>query len=229
MLTHWTFLCMSLGMHWIAISQTDSTRVDSVAPIAALRVRSFAEVNLIDSIWSDSLWTWTGPCDGPIRSFRFEFPDSTFCSIEFSCSPNEPELSDLSTSLTSSAGAPHAQIWEAVAMVSVRDLEAMPRMPLATSCFPPASEAIFQQLITAMERAFFEIDKCAVLTQASTTTCLTRQQMSQALQRIPSEDRKLETMERITRSENEWTETELREMFQLNFILERALKRFEKR
>lgn len=80
-----------------------------------------------------------------------------------------------------------------------------------------------------MERAFFEIDKCAVLTQASTTTCLTRQQMSQALQRIPSEDRKLETMERITRSDNEWTETELREMFQLNFILERALKRFEKR
>lgn len=80
-----------------------------------------------------------------------------------------------------------------------------------------------------MERAVFEIDKCAVLAQASTTTCLTRQQMSQALQRIPSEDRKLETMERITRSDNKWTEAELREMFQLNFILERALKRFVKR
>ena len=43
--------------------------------------------------------------------------------------------------------------------------------------------------------------------------------MRQALSLIPSEDRRLETMERISRSDTEWTEPELRELFQLNFIL----------
>ena len=80
-----------------------------------------------------------------------------------------------------------------------------------------------------MEKAVFETEKCAALERASETLCLTRSQMHQALDRIASEDRKLETLEQITRSDIEWTEAELRELFQLNFILERALKRFTKR
>lgn len=80
-----------------------------------------------------------------------------------------------------------------------------------------------------MEQAVFETEKCAILERTSETLCLTRSQMQRALDRIPSEDRKLETLEQITRSDIEWTEAELRELFQLNFILERALKRFTKR
>lgn len=80
-----------------------------------------------------------------------------------------------------------------------------------------------------MEQAVFEAEKCAVLERASEAHCLTRSQMHEALDRIANEDRKLETLEQITRSDIEWTEAELRELFQLNFILERALKRFTKR
>ena len=80
-----------------------------------------------------------------------------------------------------------------------------------------------------MEGAVFESEKCAVLGEASARLCLTRSQMRQALSLIPSEDRRLDTMERISRSDTEWTEPELRELYQLNFILERALKRFAKR
>lgn len=105
----------------------------------------------------------------------------------------------------------------------------MTRTPLAASCFPPAGSTAFEALLSAMEQAVFETEKCAVLVRASETLCLTRSQMRQALDRIASEDRKLETLERIYRSDIEWTEAELRALFQLNFILEQALKRFTKR
>jgi hypothetical protein len=211
------------------LAQSDSLLVDSVASHPTLRVRSFAQVSQIDSIWSDSLWVWNGACDGPFRSFRFEFPDSTFCAIEIPCSQKVTEPSDLNARLTTASGISESQAWTAELLIGTCDIEALPRKPLSTSCFPPAVRADFEELLSAMERAVFETEKCSTLIKASENLCLTRDQMRQALSHIPSEDRRLETLERITPSGTEWTEVELKEMFQLNFILERALKRFTKR
>ena len=131
--------------------------------------------------------------------------------------------------MTAAVGGTQRQAWTGQASIARIDLEAMGRKLVATSCFPPASSAEFAQLLAAMEGAVFESEKCAVLGKASARLCLTRSQMRQALSLIPSEDRRLETMEHISRSDTEWTEPELRELYQLNFILERALKRFAKR
>ena len=138
-------------------------------------------------------------------------------------------LADLNAPLSAELSASPLEGWTAAVSIALVDLEALPRKPLAWSCFPPAASAAFDAVLAAMERAVFEAEKCAVLEQASEALCLTRSQMHQALDRIASEDRKLETLEHITRSDIEWTEAELRELFQLNFILERALKRFTKR
>ena len=136
---------------------------------------------------------------------------------------------DFNAPLSSASSPSPVEPWTAAVAIALVDLEGIPRKPLASSCFPPAASAAFDAVLSAMEQAVFETEKCAVLEQASGSLCLTRSQMRQALDRIPSEDRKLETLEQITRSDIEWTEAELRELFQLNFILERALKRFTKR
>lgn len=207
----------------------DSLLVDSIAAYPTLRVRSFTEAHVVDSLWSDSVWVWSGACEGPVRSFRFEFPDSTFCAVEAPCTPAATTPADLNAPLSSASSPFPAEAWTAAVTVALVELEAMPRTPLASSCFPPAASAAFDALLSAMEQAVFETEKCAVLERASETLCLTRSQMCQALDRIANEDRKLETLEQITRSDIEWREAELRELFQLNFILERALKRFTKR
>lgn len=222
-------IAVVLGLPSLTLAQADSSLVDSIVPYPSLRVRSFAEVHGLDSLWSDSVWVWNGTCEGPLRSFRFEFPDSTFSALEFPCTLQANAPSDLNAPLTSSSDASPLQVWTAAVSISLVDLQAMSRTPLAASCFPPASSKAFEALLSAMEQAVFETEKCAVLERASQTLCLTRSQMRQALDRIASEDRKLETLERITRSDIEWAEAELRELFQLNFILERALKRFTKR
>lgn len=223
-----TVVAVVLGLPSLMIAQ-DSLLVDSIAPYPTLRVRSFGEAHGVDSLWSDSLWIWSGSCEGPLRSFRFEFPDSTFCALEFPCTRAAMPPADLNAPLSSASSTSPLEAWTAAVTIALVDLEAMPRTPMASSCFPPAASAAFDALLSAMEQAVFETEKCAVLERASATLCLTRSQMHQALDRIASEDRKLETLERITRSDIEWTEAELRQLFQLNFILERALKRFTKR
>ena len=228
-LSRWTTAWLAFLLPAMALTQSDTLRMDSVVPSPTLRVRSFAEASLVDSLWSDSLWIWDGPCDGAVRSFRFEFPDSTYCRVDFLCALEAPQPTGLNAPLTASVGGTQRQAWTGQASIARIDLEAMGRKPIATSCFPPACSAEFEQLLAAMESAVFESEKCAVLGEASARLCLTRPQMRQALSRIPSEDRRLETIERISRSDTEWTESELRELFQLNFILERALKRFAKR
>ena len=217
-LSRWTTAWIAFLLPAMALAQSDT-----------LRVRSFAEASLVDSLWSDSLWVWNGPCDGAVRSFRFEFPDSTYCRVDFPCALEATQPTGPNAPLTAAVGGTQRQAWTGQASITRIDLEAMGRKLVATSCFPPASSAEFAHLLAAMEGAVFESEKCAVLVEASARLCLTRPQMHHALSLIPSEDRRLEIMERISRSDTEWTEPELRELFQLNFILERALKRFAKR
>jgi hypothetical protein len=217
-LSRWTTAWIAFLLPAMALAQSDT-----------LRVRSFAEASLVDSLWSDSLWAWNGPCDGAVRSFRFEFPDSTYCRVDFPCALEATQPTGPNAPLTAAVGGTQRQAWTGQASITRIDLEAMGRKLVATSCFPPASSAEFAHLLAAMEGAVFESEKCAVLGEASARLCWTRPQMHHALSLIPSEDRRLEIMERISRSDTEWTEPELRELFQLNFILERALKRFAKR
>ena len=228
-LFRWTTAWIAFLLPAMALTQSDTLRVDSAVPVQALRVRSFAEASLVDSLWSDSLWVWNGPCDGAVRSFRFEFPDSTYCRVDFPCAVEATQPTGPNAPLTAAVGGTQWQAWTGQASIARIDLEAIGRKLVATSCIPPASSAEFTQLLAAMEGAVFESEKCAILGEASARLCLARPQMRHALSLIPSEDRRLEIMERISRSDTEWTDPELRDLFQLNFILERALKRFAKR
>ena len=124
-------------------------RVDSVVPVPA-SVR-FAEAPR-GLAWSDSLWVWNGPCDGAVRAFRFEFPDSTYCRVDFPCALEATQQTGLNAPLTAAVGGgTQRQAWTGQASIARIDVEAMGRKLVATSCFPPASSAEFVQLIAAME------------------------------------------------------------------------------
>ena len=73
-LSRWTTAWIAFLLPAMALAQSDTLRVDSVVPVPALRVRSFAEASLVDSLWSDSLWVWNGPCDVPCVHFDLNFP-----------------------------------------------------------------------------------------------------------------------------------------------------------
>ena len=185
---------------------------------------------VIDSLWTDSLWVWNGACDGPERAFRFELGDTAFCSTTVPCTAIEAATATaLNAPILGADASPLAGAWSVEARLTAEFILALPREPLSAGCYPPLSSANFDRIMNAIDSAIFESDKCAVVERASRENCLTHAQLMDALQRIPSEDRRLETLTKTSGAEVNWTEAELRGLFQLNFILERALKRFANR
>lgn len=227
-------LCM-IGLAWSLCSfgQKQELRPDSAASPASdvqdsIRVRSHGMTAVVDSLWADSIWTWSGPCDGPSRTFRFELGDTVFCSLDLPCVPPPVvQPSGLNAPLTTDAAVETG--WTVETTVPLDSVLRRPRKPIGAECYPPATQKDFELVLAAMDAALFESDKCRTLIESDQQTCLTRAQMKRALQGIPSEDRRLETLAKITSPGSHWTEAELRELFQLNFILEQALKRFAKR
>lgn len=195
-----------------------------------IRVRSHGMIAAVDSLWADSLWVWDGPCDGPERAFRFELGDTAFCSATVPCTAIESAAATaLNAPLLGADAEPLAWTWSVEARLTAEFILALPRESLSASCYPPLSVAEFDRILEAIDSALFESDKCSVVERVCREHCLSSAQRSEALQRIPSEDRRLETLTKISGAGTNWTEAELRGLFQLNFILEQALKRFANR
>lgn len=195
-----------------------------------IRVRSHGMDVTVDSLWSDSLWIWEGVCDGPERAFRFEIGDTVFCSTSVPCTAYESvTLASLNSPLQVADASRSAGTWTVTTHLTAEFILALPREPLGSTCYPPLSSAEFDRIVEAIDNALFESDKCSVVERACREHCLSRAQRISALQRIPSEDRRLETLTKTSDSVTNWTEAELSGLFQLNFILERALKRFANR
>lgn len=211
-------------------AEVDTTRAELPLLVRdSIRVRSHALSAVVDSLWSDSIWAWSGPCDGPTRLFRFEWGDSVYCSLSLPCKglTPAPQATALNAPLTSDG--PVQAEWDVEAVIHLDSLLSQPRKAISAGCYPPATDQEFAPVIQAMDDALFESDKCRKLIEASESLCLTRPQLIRALQRIPSEDRRLDTLTKIASPETDWPSDQLGELFQLNFILEQALKRFAKR
>ena len=147
-------IAVILGLPCSMFAQ-DSLLVDSMPPYPTLRVRSIVEAHVVDSLWSDSVWVWNGACEGPARSFRFEFPDSTFCAVEVPCTRIPPPATSMPLSSESS---PYpTETWTS-RQPSRWSPGGPRRTPLVSSCFPPAGSAAFDALLSAMEQAVFETE-----------------------------------------------------------------------
>lgn len=223
----WTFLVLGWA---IASSLTGTAQLDVLQVQDTIRVRSHGISVVVDSLWADSVWQWQGPCDGPQRPFRFEMGDTAFCSTTLPCTSIETsDVTALNAPLIAADASPLPSTWSVEARLTADFILSLPRESLSANCYPPLSASQFAGILEAIDAAIFESEKCDAIERACREHCLSRSQRIDALKRIPSEDRRLETLTNTTGSETHWTEAELRGMFQLNFILAQALKRFANR
>lgn len=227
---------MSLGwksgiLGWtLAWCLIGSAQVEAPLVKDTIRVRSYGMAVAVDSLWADSLWVWEGLCDGPERAFRFELGDTAFCSTSVPCTADDSvTLASLNAPLQGADASPLEGTWTVTTHLTAEFILALPREPLGASCYPPLASDEYDRIVQALDSALFESDKCAVVEGACRDHCLSRAQLISLLHRIPSEDRRLETLTITSGPVTNWTEDELRGLFQLNFILERALKRFANR
>jgi len=194
----------------------------------SIRVRTVDTAMELDSIWSDSVWRWTGPCASESVTFRFDYGDTTFRRTTVPCILSLTE-SNSSSAPASLYAQPTPQSYALEWEISRIELDQLTAYPTSSSCFPPLQNSLFERLVGEVDQAIFEADKCAIIENLGQSKCLTKPQAKEALLRIPSEDRRLETLRTGFIHFEFWTPEDIEELFKLQFIRERALATFESR
>ncbi len=221
------FLLMHIAGACTAVS--DSLLVTDSASIPPIRVRTSDALMQMDSLWIDTLWSWTGPCENDVRLFRFEYGDSLYRSVNVPCARSEAILvqSTPSSLYEVAASTSDSPPRSGAIQLTREDLLKIRSKSLEQSCYPPLSQAKFQRFINEMSATIFESDKCDLLASCSHESCLTSSQIHTALLLIPSEDRRLQTMKNHFSQPRFWRRKDLESLFQLKFIFEQALESFE--
>ena len=208
------------------VSALDSIRLN------AIRVRSVDAELELDSLWRDSVWTWEGPCEKGSREFRFEFGDTLFRVHVVPCSPSDLPSRAIPVGVMAQEGTMPAassppQFGQCSLALSL--LLAQPGIPLAGACYPPARAEEVGRLLRAVESAIFESEKCALVRDAGRSACLLPRQAKQLLFLIPSEDLRMQTMNSVFNQAGYWSKADIEDLFQLQFMRQRALATFETR
>ena len=162
------------------------------------RVLVAGEALLLDSVWTDSLWQWSAPCDGPFVTLRFE-ADSSYRERVMPCyspmetgSPVAAEKEyDREMNAPLSADSVGLPRYDINVKLHRSQLDSLPNYPLLGSCFPLISEQAFQRWFNAINALTFESDKCRAIDSRQYQSCLTQYQAIELLNLIPSEDRRL--------------------------------------
>ncbi len=220
-------LLLHLGSACGAVS--DSLLVADSLPAPSVRVRSVDAMVQIDSLWTDTIWSWSGPCENNSRLFRFEFGDSLYRSVSVPCTAAVGHAIQMTAaSLYAEPGSDHAPPQrEGDIRLSLNELLKIRSQSIQEGCYPPLPQSEFQLLFDELNAAIFESDKCALLSSRGQQSCLTSHQVKEALLLIPSEDKRLQTMQDAFAKPGFWSREDLESLFQLRYIYEQALESFE--
>lgn len=194
----------------------------------SIRVRAVDTVMELDSMWSDSIWNWSGPCAGESVTFRFDYGDTTFRRTTVPCVPVLAE-STASPASASMYSQPEPEAFFLEWSINRMQLDEFTAYPTYSSCFPPLQPPVFARLVAEVDRAIFEVDKCVIIENIGQTKCLTKAQATEALMRIPSEDRRLETLRNGFIHFAFWDPADIEALFELQFMRKQALATFESR
>jgi hypothetical protein len=188
-----------------------------------VRVQSVRTRPKIDSLWTDSLWQWRGACSAPSALFHFEWYDPIDSTFAYSLVKEVPCMAQEGESTNSQM----TFIGELTAPVS--DLYAQATDPnVRPKCFPPTSGQQMIAIQQKMNETIFESEKVQLAIQIIEAKCLDKIQFKQLLQSIPSEDRRLDLFETILAGELAWSTADMEEIFQLQFIEQKAIQLLDK-
>lgn len=229
-----------LAMLFATLSYTANAQQESQLPamdtslsdtpnLPSWRVLVAGESLLLDSVWTDSLWQWSAPCDGPFVTLRFEAA-ATYRERVLPCD-NPLQLDSLVEPEHKIEGGTHATIgaeadlrggYSIVVELYRSQLDSLPNLPLRGSCFPLISEHAFQRWINTINALTFESDICRAIDSRKDQRCLTSNQAVQLLHLIPSEDRRLTILRGLIPQTNLIQQLPLDDLFHLQMFRTKA-------
>ncbi len=194
----------------------DSIPLDTTTQ-TSWRVLVAGETLLLDSVWNDSIWLWSAPCEGPFVTLRFEANGIYREQIMPCDQPNEVEWNaplngDSATLLPN----------DIVIQFQRSQLDSLPSFSLTGSCFPLIAESAFQSWYNAVKAFTFESDKCRTIESRQQVGCITADQGAQLLRLIPSEDRRLRILKGLVSHIDMVQQLPTTDLFHLQLYREKA-------
>ena len=204
----------------LPIIAVDSLTADS-APSMIARVRTAGATVELDSLWNDSIWSWSAACTSPLVLFHFSWNDEVALTREVTCT-KQTEV----PALNPDAGRDEFQN-EYLGSLTMTMAElhqiALQSGSHFTRCFPPVNDPAMERILTQIKETFFETDKIRMAKVIASEECLTKLQAQGLLMSIASEDRRLELFEPMLKKVGPWSKEDIDELFQLSFIKKKAL------
>lgn len=185
----WAAILGSLFTIGLASGQTDSLLAPSSLP--PLRVQIHLDTSLVDSLWSDSAWTWSGACPAPSITVRLTdstsglvaqrtLPCTTVSAQEVSSAYVRVEPEDWRLDLALDRKAVSSWNWTT-----------------PSACFPPMSAQVLERAATDWDRLIFERDQLEAMALWAADRCLAPSMVRQCLLRLESEDKRLELLKAL--------------------------------
>ena len=119
------------------------TNLSNTLALPSWRILVAGETLLLDSVWTDSLWQWSAPCDGPFVTLRFEAKGSYRERVMPCDSPIESD--SIRAAEKENGREMNASIstgFEGMTRYAINveldrsQLDSLPSHPLLGSCFP---------------------------------------------------------------------------------------------
>ena len=204
----------------LQIIAVDSLMTDSIPSIIA-RVRTAGATIEIDSLWNDSIWTWSAPCSSPHVLFHFSWNEEVALTREIPCA-KQTEAPAINTA------AGHDEFQNkylgslTMTMAELHQI-ALQSSSRYTKCFPPINDQSIERILAQLKETFFETDKIRMAKVYASEKCLTKLHAQALLMSIASEDRRLELFEPLLQKIGPWNSEDVDALFQLSFIKKQAL------
>ena len=195
----------------------------SLSTYFAVHVQSVRTRPEVDSLWTDSVWQWQGACTTPAALFHFQWFDPIDSSLTHSL------IQEVECILEADENSNTEITFLGEMTTSLPDLHARAAASEThSSCFPPASDQQMLVIQKKMDEIIFESGKVQLAQHTIDTECLDKLQVKQLLQCIPSEDRRLDLLKTIPNTDHLWTPMDMEEIFQLQFMAQKALQLLDK-
>lgn len=174
-------VCVGLTRVW---GQTDSPPA-----LPALRIEIPQGAGILDTVWTDTLWQWSGTCPSDRLTLRLTDLNSGYVAQRmFPCAPAQQPASSYVTPQTTD---------HVLAIELNRNGVAAWTWGVPTTCFPPLPLNALEQAVPSWNSIPFERDQLRAIVEWAASRCLPPDMVRACLLQLESEDRRLELLEAL--------------------------------
>ena len=171
-----------------AMSSWASGQTDSLPALPAFRVQIPQDTITLDSLWSDTTWSWSGTCPTPHLTVRLVDPTTGHVAQRsFPCLPSTE------TPATSAYVTP-VPTGYTIDLSLTRSAAAAWTWGPPETCFPPLPMSTFEAAAHAWDELIFEREQLDAMAAWAEGRCLSPATVRACLLRLESEDRRLQLL-----------------------------------